>query len=444
MMTRIFFDQQSTKKIRKEARQDRSGSGKGTTILVAKTVESMFVWVFIMVTTLVGFAYLCRKSIGGPWIGQGKPMTDAGEQVQKLGEGPDGRGYSVSQARWWWGFFRPAVHQEDLQGGSSGPFRLGEGDNHTHCQNFRIKACFGVCSCDNTCEFCISLQEEDTSAMDWARCANERRKESKSRSRERAQMDEDTVFLELDDDEDFFQLAVHQEDQEGGSSGPFRLAEGDNHTHCQNCRIKACLGVCSCDNTCEFCISLQEEDCRAMDWARCANERHKESKPRSREKAKMDEDTVSLEPDDDEDFFDQQSTKKIYKEARQDRSGSGTKTRKGPSPGDTSSLPWEKGVEPDFFTEDEAGVCSCTTSRVGSCSCPEGGGGFLSQFFVCFSLQRECCQPTWGGRGVAAGHVTLPIAAWQWEETISWWFGQESPGYLPSKEIQEEVSIQDS
>ena len=35
-----FVDQQSTKKISKEARQDRSGSGKGTTILIAKTVES--------------------------------------------------------------------------------------------------------------------------------------------------------------------------------------------------------------------------------------------------------------------------------------------------------------------------------------------------------------------------------------------------------------------
>ena len=99
--------------------------------------------------------------------------------------------------------------------------------------------------------------------------------------------------------------------------------EGDNHTHCQNRRIKTCLGVCSRDNTCEFYIFLQDEDWRAIDWARCANERTKESKSRSRERAQMDEDTVSLElDDDDDDFFDQQSTKRICKEARKDRSGS--------------------------------------------------------------------------------------------------------------------------
>ena len=55
-----------------------------------------------------------------------------------------------------------------------------------------------------------------------------------------------------------------------------------------------------------------------MDWVRCANERHKESKSRNRERAQMDEDTVSLEPDD-ENFYDQQSTKKISKDVRQDR-----------------------------------------------------------------------------------------------------------------------------
>ena len=74
----------------------------------------------------------------------------------------------------------------------------------------------------------MSLQEEDWRAIDWERCANERTKESKSRSRERAQMDEDTVSLEPDDDDDFFRPAVYREDQEGGSSGPFRLGEGDN------------------------------------------------------------------------------------------------------------------------------------------------------------------------------------------------------------------------
>ena len=67
-------------------------------------------------------------------------------------------------------------------------------------------------------------------------------------------------------------------------------------------------------------------DWRAMDWVRCANGRRKESKSRSRERAQMDEDTVPLEPDDDADFFDQQSTKKISKEARQDRLGSGKGT----------------------------------------------------------------------------------------------------------------------
>ena len=55
-----------------------------------------------------------------------------------------------------------------------------------------------------------------------------------------------------------------------------------------------------------------------MDWARCAIKRRQESKSRNRERAQMDEDTVSLEPDD-ENFYDQQSTKKISKEVRQDR-----------------------------------------------------------------------------------------------------------------------------
>ena len=63
-----------------------------------------------------------------------------------------------------------------------------------------------------------------------------------------------------------------------------------------------------------------------MDWARCANGRRKESMSKSRKRAQMDEDTVPLELDDDADFFDQQSTKKISKEARQDRSGSGKGT----------------------------------------------------------------------------------------------------------------------
>ena len=50
------------------------------------------------------------------------------------------------------------------------------------------------------------------------------------------------------------------------------------------------------------------------------------------------------------------------------------RTVRRPSPGDTSPLPWEKGVElpppsisvgqPDFYAEDEAGVWSSTTSRV--------------------------------------------------------------------------------
>ena len=48
--------------------------------------------------------------------------------------------------------------------------------------------------------------------MDWPRCAIKRRQESKSRSRERVQMDEDAVSLKPDDD-DFFRPAVHQEDQ---------------------------------------------------------------------------------------------------------------------------------------------------------------------------------------------------------------------------------------
>ena len=250
----IFFDQQSTKKISKEARQDRSGWEKGTTILIAKTVESRLVWVFVLVTTLVSFAYLCRERIGGPWIGCGVPLRDARRASREVGRGQMVDEDTLSRAQWWWGFCRPAVHQEDQEGGSSGPFRLGEEDNHTHCQNCRIKACLGACFHDNTCEFCISLQGEDLRAMDWARCANERRKESKSRSRERAQMDEDAVSRAWW--WWFFRPAVHQEDQQEGSSGPFRLGEGDNHTHRQNCTIKACLGVWSRDNTCVFCIYL--------------------------------------------------------------------------------------------------------------------------------------------------------------------------------------------
>ena len=83
-----FFDQQSTKKISKEARQDRSGSGEGTTIHIAKTVESRLVWVFVLVTTLVSFAYFCRTRIGGPWIGRGVPMRDARRASPEVGRGP--------------------------------------------------------------------------------------------------------------------------------------------------------------------------------------------------------------------------------------------------------------------------------------------------------------------------------------------------------------------
>ena len=83
----IFFDQQSTKKISKEARQDRSGSKKGTTILIAKTVELRHVWVFVLVTTLVSFAYLCRARIGGPWIGRGVPLRDARRASPEVGRG---------------------------------------------------------------------------------------------------------------------------------------------------------------------------------------------------------------------------------------------------------------------------------------------------------------------------------------------------------------------
>ena len=83
----IFFDQQSTKKISKEARQDRSGWEKGTTILIAKTVQSRLVWVFVLVTTLVSFAYLCRARIGGPWIGRGVPLRDARRASPEVGRG---------------------------------------------------------------------------------------------------------------------------------------------------------------------------------------------------------------------------------------------------------------------------------------------------------------------------------------------------------------------
>ena len=92
--------------------------------------------------------------------------------------------------------------------------------------------------------------------MDWARCAIKRRQESKSRSRERVQMDEDAVSLKPDDDDFFSTSSPPRRSALRGSSGPLRLGEGDNRTHCQNCRIKASLGVCSHDNTCEFCISL--------------------------------------------------------------------------------------------------------------------------------------------------------------------------------------------
>ena len=231
-----------------------NSAGKGTTILITKTVQSRFVWVFVLVTTLGSFAYFCRTRIGGPWIGRNVQMRVARRASPEIGGGPRWTRIQCLSSLMMIGFFRPAVHQEDQQGGSSGPFRLGEGDNHTHCQNCRIKACLGACFHDNTCEFCISLQGEDLRAMDWARCANERRKESKSRSRERAQMDEDAVSRAWW--WWFFRPAVHQEDQQEGSSGPFRLGEGDNHTHRQNCTIKACLGVWSRDNTCVFCIYL--------------------------------------------------------------------------------------------------------------------------------------------------------------------------------------------
>ena len=78
--------------------------------------------------------------------------------------------------------------------------------------------------------------------------------------------------------------------------------EGDNHTHYQNCTIKACLGVFSRDNTLQFCIFLQDEDWRAMAWPKCANESRKDSKSRNRGRAQVDKNTVSLEPDDDRIF----------------------------------------------------------------------------------------------------------------------------------------------
>ena len=68
-------------------RQDHSGLEKGTTILIAKPVESRLVWVFVLVTTLVSFAYLCRARIGGPWIGQGVPLRDARRASPQVGRG---------------------------------------------------------------------------------------------------------------------------------------------------------------------------------------------------------------------------------------------------------------------------------------------------------------------------------------------------------------------
>ena len=163
----------------------------------------------------------------------------------------------------------------------------------------------------------------------------------------------------------FFRPAVHQEDQQGGLSGPFGLGEGDNHTHCQNCTIQACLGACSRDNTCEFRIALQKrigglwigwgvpmrdtrraspEIGRGLRWTRiqCL------SSPMMRIFM------ISSPP--------RRSARRFVRTVRR------------PSPGDTSPLPWEKGVElpppsisvgqPDFYAEDEAGVWSSTTSRV--------------------------------------------------------------------------------
>ena len=60
------------------------------------------------------------RGLEGHGLGEVCQWETQGEQVQKSGEGPDGRGYSVSRARWW-EFLWSAVHQEDHQGGSSGP-----------------------------------------------------------------------------------------------------------------------------------------------------------------------------------------------------------------------------------------------------------------------------------------------------------------------------------
>ena len=304
-------------------------------------------------TTLVSFAYLCRERIGGPWIGQGVPLRDARRASPEVGRGQMDED-TLSRAQWWWGFCRPAVHQEDQQGGSSGPFRLGEGDNHTHCQNCRIRV--GLFGCwfswqhlwvlhifagrgleghglGKLCQWETQVEQVQKSGegADGRGCSvsslmmmifstsspprrSARRLVRTIQARGRGQpysspklynpglfgclisrqhlwvlhifagrglagyglgevCQWETQGEQVQKSGEgpdgrgysaprarwwcrFFRPAVHQEDQQGGSSGPFRLGEGDNHTHCQNCTIKACLVVCSRDNTCEFCISL--------------------------------------------------------------------------------------------------------------------------------------------------------------------------------------------
>ena len=63
------------------------------------------------------------RGLEGHGLGEVCQWETQGEQVQKSGEGPDGRGYSVSRARWW-EFLWSAVHQEDQQGGSLGDLLL--------------------------------------------------------------------------------------------------------------------------------------------------------------------------------------------------------------------------------------------------------------------------------------------------------------------------------
>ena len=198
--------------------------------------------------------------------------------------------------------------------------------------------------------------------MDWARCANGRRKESKSRSRERAQMDEDTVPLEPDDDADFFDQQSTKKISKEARQDRSGLGKGTTIPIAKTV-IKACLVVCSRDNT--FAYLCRERIGRPwIGWGVPMRDTRRASPEIGRglrwtriqclSSPKMRIFMISSPP--------RRSARWFVRTVRR------------PSPGDTSPLPWEKGVElpppsisvgqPDFYAEDEAGVWSSTTSRV--------------------------------------------------------------------------------